>query len=125
MKEVKLISRKSDPNDFGGGNLDWEVLEGQTTQIEDDNVICQAIKKSTIATRDGDIGYGVGINKLRGTKDVIVFRLMIITRILQTISLLSKWYQTNIEIKSLDIQKLSNSFVFTLKVNQGTVRITV
>lgn len=129
MKEVKLVSKKTNPDDFGGGDLDWQILEGQTQQIEEDNVIAQAIKKVTIATRDESVGYGVEISKFRGMgREVIPFRVAITVRVLQAIALISKWYHTSIDIEGLDIHATDNvnsHFVFKLKIGQGEMQITV
>jgi len=127
MKEVKLVSMKDDSDDYGGGNLDWEILEGQTQQIEDDNVIAQAIKKVTIATMDPVSGYGVSINEFRGSKDIIPFRVGVIIRILRSIALLSKIYHESIELEDLKITNeiIGSSFTIRLKISQGDVMITV
>lgn len=127
MKEVKLISKKDNPDDFGGGNLDFQILEGQTQQIEDDNVIAQAIKKVTIATMDPVSGYGVSINEFRGSKDIIPFRVGVIIRILRSIALLSKIYHESIELEDLKITNeiIGSSFTIRLKIKQGEVMVTV
>ena len=129
MIEVKLVSRKDNPNDFGGGDLDWEVLEGHTTEIEDDNVIAQAIKKATIAKLDNVIGYGAAVHEFRGERELVPFRVGIMMRILRNISLISKWYHKPIAIEYFNIEdastKTQSMFSIKLKINQGLIEITV
>lgn len=127
MREVKLVSKKTDPDDFGCGNLDWEILEGQTQELENDNVIAQAMKKATIASLDGVCGYGVAINEFRGMKALIPMRAGIIIRLLRTIALLSRWYYEPIEVQDLKItyERIGSSFTLLVKIGQGDVRITV
>lgn len=128
MKEVKLVSKKENPDDFGGGNLDWEILEGQTQELEDDNVIAQAMKKMTIATMDPVSGYGVSINEFRGYKELVPFRLGVIMRIMRSSAILSQIYHEPIEIQDFKIYGtlgVAASFGIKVKIKQGDFYITV
>jgi len=128
MKDL-LLAPKTWPNDtnYGGGNLDLIVQEGHLLEVEEDDMVPQAVLKGTISPVNPVNGYGVAVSELRGTKEVVPLRMTIITRLLRTVSLIAKWYSADIKLKKFNIwtDPVESSFNFQFEVNERFISMAV
>jgi hypothetical protein len=98
MKDLELSPKTG--NNYGQGNLDLVFQEGHLMEVENNDVIKQAITKMTIASTHTD-GYGMAIRELRGTKELVILRSMLLVRLMRGLYLISQWYNVPIRLKNV------------------------
>jgi hypothetical protein len=122
MKDVKLVSKNGN---FGSGNLDWSFKDGVVEYVEDQEAVCQAIEKATISSIDPVSGYGINVRELRGQKDELAFRGILIMRILQTLTVLEKWYGTSFDLTLIDMSRGKDDINILVQTSIGEVKVVV
>lgn len=123
MKDIKLTPKSGE--NYGNGNLDFEIREGHLIFVEDKDMIVQAVIKLTISKLQPKTGYGVSVRDFRGTKEIVPLRTGITVRLLRGLSLLERWYGKKIDIEAMDIDldPVSSNFTISLRVYDKMIRV--